>query len=250
MPKETNTKSNEITMRIEELILDGSLKVKEKIPSERQLCARLNASRTSIREAMKELRGRGVIKTIHGKGSFVTDVLGQQEEQSSLYKLYNSHPRTLYDLLEVRENLEGQAARLAAERASEKDLYNITKAFNAMNNAFNDKTDVLEAATLDHNFHRSIYEASQNPILIHTLHGLIKLMHNSVVVTISNLYHNDRSKHQIEAYHRLIYNAIMDRKPAKAERAAKEHIKDVRDRIREIEKQQEQELIRAKLLSE
>jgi len=35
MPNETNTKSNEITMRIEELILDGSLKVKEKIPSER-----------------------------------------------------------------------------------------------------------------------------------------------------------------------------------------------------------------------
>jgi len=243
------SKASELVRHIEELILNGSLKAKDKVPSERQLCNRLNASRTSIREAMKELRGKGVIKTVHGKGSFVTDFLGSQE-QSSLFRLYNSHPRTLFDLLEVRENLEGQAARLAAERASEKDLHNITRAFNNMNISFENNADVLEAATHDYNFHRSIYEASQNLILIHTLQSLIKLMQNSVVVTVSNLYHNDRSKHQIEAYHRLIYNAIMDRKPVKAEQAAKDHIRDVRDRILEIEKQQEQELIRTKLLSD
>lgn len=245
----TITKSSELVNYIEELILAGSLRVDEKIPSERQLSTRLNASRTAIREAMKELRGKGVIYTVHGKGSFVAGFLGEQDQESTLIKVYKSHPRTLFDLLEVRENLEGQAARLAAERASEKDLHLITKAFNTMNTAYSDNADVLEAAKLDHHFHRAIYEASHNPILIHTLQNLMQLMHNSVVVTVSNLYHNDRSKHQIEAYHRLIYNAILDRKPANAERAAMEHVRDVRDRILEIEQEQQRELIRSQVLT-
>ena len=249
MKNQANTsKASDLVNYIEELILAGSLRPNEKIPSERQLCSRLDASRTAVREAIKELRGRGVIKTMHGKGSYVVDFLGEEDQESTLIKVYKSHPRALFDLLEVRENLEGQAARLAAERASEKDLYQITKSFNTMNRAYSENAEVLEAARLDHDFHRSIYEASHNPILVHTLQNLMKLMQNSVVVSVSTLYHNDRSKHQIEAYHRLIYNAILDRKPANAERAAKEHIRDVRDRILEIEKEQQHEIIKSQIL--
>lgn len=240
------SRSTTIVHRLEELILDGTLKPGDKLPSERQLSERLTASRPLIREAIKELRGRGVIETQHGRGSFVTGMLDQVEAHSSLTRLYHSHPRLLFDLLEVRERLEGQAAQLAAERATDKDLYLITKAFDAMNEEENEERDLLQAAQLDHAFHRSIYEASHNPVLIHTLQNLMQLMLNSVVVSVSNLYHRDRPKQQIDAYHRLIFNAIIDRKPDNAYRAAVEHIRDVRDGIREIE-QEEQRLIRAEL---
>ena len=246
-PQQSISSSSEIAKRLEELIIDGSLQPGDKIPSERQLCVRLNASRPVVREAMKELRGRGVITTQHGKGSFVSGFLGGLDSQNTLSKVYEDHPRMLYDLLEVREVLEGQAARLAAERASEKDLYRITKAFNAMNGAYKNEDDVLDAAKLDHAFHRAIYAASHNPILTHTLQSIMDLMLNSVVVTVSNLYHRYRPKQQIEAYHRLIFNAIIDRKPINAERAAMDHIRDVRDRILEIERE-EQRLVRAQLL--
>ena len=241
------TRTSSIVKQLEELIIDGSLQPGEKIPSERQLCTKLKASRPVIREAVKELRGRGIINTQHGKGSFVADFLENFSPQNTLSKVYEDHPRMLFNLLEVREVLEGQAARLAAERASEKDLHNITKAFNAMSVAYQSKEKVMNAAKLDHAFHRSIYEASHNPVLIHTLQNLMQLMLNSVVTTVSNLYHRDRSKQQIEAYHRLIYNAIIDRKPSNAERAAIDHVRDVRDRIIEIERA-EQRLIRAQIL--
>ena len=241
--------SNQIMQRIEALIIDGSLQPGEKVPSERQLCVRLNASRPVIREAMKELRGRGMIHTIHGKGSFVSNFLDSPSTDNTLDKLYDDHPRMLFDLLEVRELIEGQAAKLAAERATEKDLYRISKAFNAMHGAYENNADMMDAAKFDHAFHRSIYEASHNPVLIHTSQNIMKLMYNSVVVTVSNLYHRNRSKQQIEAYHRLIYNAIIDRKPANAERAAIDHIRDVRDRIIEIDRE-EQRLLRAQLLDE
>ena len=249
LPDNTDTRASAIAKRLEELIIDGSLQPGEKIPSERQLCTKLNASRPLVREAMKELRGRGVITTQHGKGSFVTGFLENSSPSSTLTKVYEDHPRMLFDLLEVREVLEGQAARLAAERASEKDLHRITKAFDAMRGAYKNNEQAMDAAKLDHAFHRSIYEASHNPVLIHTLQNLMQLMLNSVVVTVSNLYHRDRPKQQIEAYHRLIYNAIIDRKANNAERAAMDHIRDVRDGIIEIERA-EQRLIRAQILQD
>lgn len=247
---QSTTSSSEKIMRlIEELIVDGSLQPGEKIPSERQLCNKFKASRPVVREAMKELRGRGVIQTVHGKGSFVNNFLNNSKKTSTLNKIYQSHPRMLFDLLEVRELLEGEATKLAAERATEKDLYRITKAFNAMNVAYTNNSEVLDAAKLDHAFHRSIYEASHNPILIHTLQSIMDIMLNSVVSTVSNLYHRDRPKQQIEAYHRLIYNAIIDKKPESAERAAVDHIRDIRDQIIKVERE-ERRLVRAQFLEE
>ncbi|MGH1487329.1 MAG: FCD domain-containing protein [Cellvibrionaceae bacterium] len=242
----TKTRSMAISRRLEELIIDGTLQPGDKVPSERQLSQRLKVSRPLIREALKELRGRGVIETRHGKGSFVIGMLKNIEEDNALSRLYESHPRLLYDLLEVRELLEGQAAQMAAERGTEKDFYKITKAYNEMNQPESHHTDLADAARLDHAFHRSIYEASHNPILVHTLQSLMQLMLNSVMASVSNLYHRDRQKQQIDKHHRQIYNAIIDRKPESAKKVAVEHIRNIRDRMLEIERE-EQRLIRAKL---
>ena len=73
--------------KIEALILDGTLSVGDRLPSERQLCQRLNASRPVIREAIKELCGMGIINTEHGKGSFVSDFNDRPEEQNVLHKI-------------------------------------------------------------------------------------------------------------------------------------------------------------------
>lgn len=242
------TRSSTISYQLEELILDGTFKIGDKVPSERQLAQRLNASRPVIREALKELRGRGVIKTEHGKGSFVEGMMKSQEQTNALIRIYSDHTSMLFDLLEVRGVLEGQAAHLAALRATEKDLYHIKKAYDAMNELEVDDSNLMLAATLDHAFHRSITQASHNAVLIHTLQNLMQLMLDSVVVSVSNLYHRDRAKTRIDDYHRLIYNAIVDRKPDSAKHAAMDHICDISDRIRDIERE-EQRLVRAEMIT-
>ncbi|MGB0847405.1 MAG: FCD domain-containing protein [Thiolinea sp.] len=236
-----------IARQLEALILDGSLRVGDKVPSERQLASRLNASRPLIREAMKELQGRGIIETRHGMGSFVTGIIRHSERDNAINRLYVDHPKMLYDLLEVREGLEGQAARLAAKRGTERDIYRITQAFNAMNETKVDDNNRELSAKLDFAFHRSIYEASHNAVLIHTLQNLMRLMQDSVLVSVDNLYHRDNAKSRIDDYHRLIYNSIVDHHPQRAEHAAVDHIRDVRDRFTEIE-QEEQRLIRARAI--
>lgn len=231
--------SDSLTRRLEELILDGTLKPGRKIPSERQLAERLGVSRNILREALKTLRGRGLIETRHGQGSVVAGLVPQPDQQSPLTLLYREHSRILYDLLEVREILEGRAAFLAADRAREADLHRITHAFQALEKTPSHNTDPEDAARRDHTFHQAIYEASNNPVLVHTLESLVQPMRQSVVASVKNLYHRSASKKQIDRHHRQIYNAIANRQPELAQKAATAHIRDIRARLQEIEKEEQ-----------
>ena len=106
----------DVARQLEALILDRTLLPGSKIPSERQLAQRLSVSRPVVREALKELRGRGIIETQRGRGSFVSEMLPAASDQSPLRHLFRDHSRAVYDLLEVRELLEGQSAFYAALR--------------------------------------------------------------------------------------------------------------------------------------
>lgn len=231
--------SDSLTRRLEELILDGTLKPGRKIPSERQLAERLGVSRNILREALKTLRGRGLIETRHGHGSVVAGLVPQPDQQSPFTLLYREHSRVLYDLLDVREILEGRAAFLAAERATEADLHRITHAFQMLEKTPPHDPDLEEAARRDHTFHQAIYEASNNPVLVHTLESLLQPLRQSVLASVKNLYHRAASKKQIDRHHRQIYNAIVNRQPDLAQKAATAHIRDIRSRLQEIEKEEQ-----------
>jgi GntR family transcriptional repressor for pyruvate dehydrogenase complex/GntR family transcriptional activator of glc operon len=226
--------SQEISYRLERLILDGGLAPEQKIPSERQLATRLGVSRAVIREALHELQGRGVIETRHGKGSFVasmvpgTDDLG---EHSPLMHLFEGHPRTLFDLLEVREQLEGQAAYLAAQRATRLDRHRITKAFRAL-----EDTDPLSNARLEHGFHLAIVEESHNPVLVHVLSGLKNMMLLTVQASVANLNPREEMRKKIVRQHRQLYEAVIAGKPVTAQKAATAHVRFVSEAMRDMEK--------------
>lgn len=230
-----------IATHLEQMILDGTLTPERKIPSERQLSTRLGVSRTIVREALHELHGRGMIETRHGKGSFVSCAVPTLDDASPLMLAFSGNARTLYDLFEVREQLEGQAAELAAERATEQDQYKIRKAFEAMEAA-----DPLTNAELDHAFHRAIVEASHNAVLVHVLNSLKALMLNSVQASVANLNHRRSFKQQIDKHHRQIYHAVISRQAHWARKAAMAHVRHVSDSLRQIE-EQEQHLIREAL---
>ncbi|MBR9828483.1 MAG: FCD domain-containing protein [Oceanospirillales bacterium] len=233
-----------IASHLEQMIIDGTLAPERKIPSERQLSARLGVSRAIVREALHELHGRGMIETRHGKGSFVRCILPRLEDSSPLMQALSSHARTLYDLYEVREQLEGQAAALAAGRATEQDQTLITRAFEAMEAA-----DPLTNANLDHAFHNAIADAAHNPVLVHVLSSLKELMLNSVQASVMNLNHRNAFKQQIDKHHRQIYHAVLSRQAKWARKAAMAHVRHVSDSLRQIEKE-EQYLLRSALCSD
>ena len=74
--------------RIERLIVDGVLKTGQLLPSERRLTEKLGVSRTALREGLKLLRARGIIKTEQGKG-FATEAT--RRALSYAFRILNLH---------------------------------------------------------------------------------------------------------------------------------------------------------------
>lgn len=233
-----------VAERIERLIVDGVLKAGQALPSERRLTEKLGVSRTALREGLRLLRARGIVHTEQGKGSYVAQI--SQVDAGPLVHLFNSQPRTLYDLLEVRSLLEGESARLAAIRGTEADFILIRRRYEEMVAAHDRDTDIPTHAHLDHAFHLAICEASHNAVLVHTLQSLQDLLLGSVFACVNNLYHREPHKRQIDRQHARLYNAVVGRLPDQALKAATEHVDDVRRSLSEIE-QEEQRLVRATL---
>ncbi|NBA96122.1 transcriptional regulator GlcC [Pseudomonas sp. R5(2019)] len=245
--KERRQLADVVAERIEQLIVDGVLKVGQALPSERRLCDKLGISRSALREGLRVLRGRGIIETSQGRGSFVAQLSGHRDA-SPLMHLFSSQPRTLYDLLEVRALLEGESARLAALRGTQADFVMIRRRYEEMLVAHESPKglDSQEHARLDHAFHLAICEASHNPVLVHTLQSLTDLMLSTVFASVNNLYHRPLSMKQLDRQHSKLYHAVIERLPEQAERAARSHIHGIRDSLKDIE-QEEQRLVRATL---
>ena len=99
----------------------GKLEPGAKLPSERGLCERFGASRSSVREALRVLNSRGLIEVQVGRGSFVFDFTAPRSESPLLFWEHN-HETPLGTLLEVRLAIEPHIAALAARRVGEEHL--------------------------------------------------------------------------------------------------------------------------------
>ncbi|OED44794.1 GntR family transcriptional regulator [Endozoicomonas sp. (ex Bugula neritina AB1)] len=219
--------SQVIANQLEESILKGDLLPRQKIASERQLTSKYGVSRSVVREALRDLHGRGLIETRQGQGSFVTDMVPEPAEDSAFMQSFIGHDSTVFDLYEVREQLEGQAASLAAQRGTREDFYKLTKAFNGLEN-----TDVSGDPQWDHEFHWAIARASHNAVLIHVLSSLDKLMLHSVELCVTKLRSQEKMQQKIDKHHRQIYHAVINRQAQWAQKAAVAHVRYACEQLR------------------
>ena len=116
-----NKLADTVAGELEKRILEGSLKPGDRLPAERALAIELGVSRPSLREAIQKLVAKGILTTRHGGGTHVTDRL-EAHFADPWQDMLKGHPLLHRDLLEFRQMLEGQAAALAAQRATDVDI--------------------------------------------------------------------------------------------------------------------------------
>ncbi|EHA17609.1 transcriptional regulator GlcC [Halomonas sp. HAL1] len=227
---------DQVATRLERLILDGVFRPGQLLPSERRLCDRLGVSRASLREGLRILRSKGIIDTRQGHGSTVATLL-PVSNQSPLMHLFKDHPRTLFDLLEVRALLEGESAWLAANRGTSADRVLITRRYREMADYVEsaETIDVERLARLDHAFHLAVSQASHNPVLVHTLQSLTDLLLSSVFASVKHLYHLPVPRAMINQQHAQLHNAVVSGEAAQAKQVALEHLSSISQLLRDLE---------------
>ena len=162
-----------IVLAIGEDIVRGAIKPGERLPREAALIERFRASRTAIREAMKVLTAKGLVRARQRAGTKVrpraewdlldADVLSWHDPDTISDTLVG-------DLVELRQFLEPKAARLAAERATEDDLEAMQAAQERMARATADPADFYAA---DLALHLAVFAGCHN-LLIQRLSGIVE----------------------------------------------------------------------------
>jgi GntR family transcriptional repressor for pyruvate dehydrogenase complex len=220
-----------IAEHLQQLILEGSLRPGERLLSERELSAKLDVSRPSLREALDKLIGLGLLESNAQGAAYVSENVGKSL-RDPLIMLMDS-PDARIDCLELRSVVEAAAAGFAAERASEVDRDVLRARFEAMV-AAHDEQNVDTIAKTDAEFHFAIYEASHNLMMLHFMRSLESILRSNVYLNRKNLYeHRARGDSQLNE-HQAIYDAIMARDAEGAREAARLHMTTAMRTQREI----------------
>lgn len=149
----------EVVDRLREFIDVHQLQPGDRLMPERELAGQLGVSRTSVRQALTALRVLGMVDVRPGDGVYL---LSTEDIVPSLalevLESEADHPM----IWEVREAVETQAARLAAQRRTEDDLEHMRAALEAMEESVSTGGEGIVG---DRRFHEAILAASHNPML-------------------------------------------------------------------------------------
>jgi len=167
--------SDQVYDQIRELILRGKLEPGERILSERELAAAFDVSRASVREAINRLTTMGFLEQKQGRGTFVC--LPTPEEKNALVVAMKGQNLSIKELLEVRIGLECNATYLAAERATEKDIYLMEQNIAKLTDSTKDGRTDAEA---DVSFHMAIAYATRNSLHIQIMRDLYGYLSASI----------------------------------------------------------------------
>ena len=225
-----------IAAQLETRILEGSLRPGDRLPSERALALELNVSRPSLREAIRNLVSKGLLRTRHGGGTYVTDQL-EAQFVDPWQTMLSGHPMLQSDLLEFRQMLESQAAYWAAERATEQDIARLQIKFHELEAIYsrNDMTDCIDC---DVAFHQAIAESAHNVLIGHLTSSLFRVIHGHISANLEHLHAKPQRWAQLNAQHRAIWEAIRDHKPEAAAQATRDHIEFVRQSMADTAKEE------------
>ncbi len=209
--------SDQVYEELKNMIFRNILKPGERLPPERELAKGFGVSRPTIKLALQKLISQGFIEQRQGQGTFVRSSRKGYMENPLRQML--SEEVSLYDLLEVRLGLEVNAASLAAQRATEKDIEILEQSYQRML----ENEDEKVASEEDVTFHMSISYATKNPAHVYTMKAFYDLLFYGIK---ENRFYLKETGHLtiIASQHKDILEGIKKRDPQQASGAMKKHI--------------------------
>lgn len=214
-----NTKVYEqVIEQIKNMIIDGTLKKGDKLPSERELVEHLQVSRTSIREALRALQIIGLVECRQGEGNYIRESFENSlfEPLSMMFMLQKSSSS---EIMEIRKIIEVETAALAAQRITDEELKHMKVLLDSINS--NNEVDNVK---IDKEFHYKVAKASRNYLIINILNAISSLMDEVIKDARRRILVDEDNKEVLFKQHDDIYKGLKSRNPKKASEAMKKHL--------------------------
>ena len=211
--------SDVVSERLLAAIREAHLPPGAKLPSERELGDQFGVSRTVIREAVRDLAARGILEVRSGSGATVSRVDSSTVSDAITLFLRRKgllDPRKIH---EVRETIELQTVRLAAQRGTDEHIAEIRRVHQHLTEV---QSDHEEASLADVEFHRAIAKATENELFLMLVDSLSDVM---VDVRRATAGREGRIQTGIEQHEKII-EALERRDVEGAVSAMQEHLLD------------------------
>jgi GntR family transcriptional repressor for pyruvate dehydrogenase complex len=222
----TDKLSEQVARRLMAEIRSGRLAPQDKLPTEAILVKQFGVSRTVVREAVSQLKSLGMVDSRQGSGMYVRHQASF--EPLSFDARHTASRDAVVQITEVRRAIEAEAARLAAERRTLKDLKQIRKALSAIELAVKEGRDGVEE---DVAFHHCIAQAANNPFLLQTLNYLSQYLREGTRITRANEARRVDFAQQVLIEHSALVEAIERSDPRAAINAATTHMENASRRL-------------------
>jgi len=154
----TSVSSALVLRKLENAILAGYFKPRERLV-ERDLLAHFDVSRTIIREVLKMLEAKGLVRITPYRGAIVVDLTAEEVEE----------------IFFLRQKLEAIAARLVVENTTRMEIQRVKRLCKELEKHLSKKTDQM--IEKDNEFHRALFQASENSHLNEMIDHLSTKVH-------------------------------------------------------------------------
>ena len=167
---------DEVASQIRQLIAQGRLRPGDRLPPERELAARLQVSRNTLREALRALEHVGILVLKKGAtgGAFILP--GSSDAVVNGFRdLYFLGAITPLELTDARVWISEVVVRVACERATEEDFAALEANIEAMARA-NSEQQFETRQLLNRQFHLILARSTRNPIVSSMMEAIMAVM--------------------------------------------------------------------------
>jgi GntR family transcriptional repressor for pyruvate dehydrogenase complex len=218
--QDTPSRVDQIVAALQDQLTRGSIRVGERLPSERSLCVSFGVGRTTVREALKALVEQGFLMRTP-RGARVLDPLTVHQSGASLAAV--AALASVRDLYEVRKLLEVRIAHWATLRATADEIEHLQ--------AIVDAEDPAAAPPRNSRagVHDALAAATHNPVLQQVYQSnrtlLFRLPFFWDLIDQAEIRSTRAARHQLaHRWHRHILAAVQDRDPDEAAGAMFQHL--------------------------
>ncbi len=219
--------SEQIVDYILEQLAERKLLPGERLPSERDFAKLLGVSRIPLREAISALSLLGIVSTRQGSGTYIKEY--EPNMLSKAMYMYSALDAvSMVDLFEVRAFIEAEAARLAAERATDDDILRLREALKDCDGIVSEEAlanDENATFLVFNEFHRHIVLCARNRFLqqmTDSIRLLARRYHTLGFQENPNIWAEMKKSHED---HRLIFRLIAANDGDGAYRTMLEHLR-------------------------